>query len=258
MSQLIKAVLFDLNGTLIHQIRSERSHIAYTYAAFSKYDWNLTFESFETAWKNVHSRYEETNRLGCQQLRLRDLTAAEEFLYEPWYRENIIAIANELQVSISNRILEKITWEFQDSWVGGLRMPSQNRKVLMNLVHKGYQLGIVTNFQQPNLIQDILDDFAISEYFKTIIISASVGWRKPHPRLFELALEELNMRDNPGQVAFVGDNPEEDVQGAIYMGLHPILLNHENQYGTSANNITNILTLEELERKLPNLSSMDK
>lgn len=258
MNHFIKAILFDLNETLIHQIRTERSHIASTYAALTKYYWNITFESFESAWTKIHYQHAKQIREGCQLVQAGDFEAAKEKLREPWYRENIAGIVKELNISCSNQLIEEITWEFQDSWVGGLRMAEGDRSVLEKLAEDEYQLGIVTNFQQPNIIPDILKKFGVDRFFKTIVISANIGWRKPHPDLFKSALNELGMIDTPECVIYVGDDPEEDVDGSKRAGLQPILIDPKNRYSDLSKNITSIQSLIELPGTILNIKSTKK
>jgi putative hydrolase of the HAD superfamily len=49
------------------------------------------------------------------------------------------------------------------------------------------------------------------------LISASVGWRKPHRKIFDEALKRLQVVDD--EVVFVGDSPFEDIKGAKAAGL---------------------------------------
>jgi HAD superfamily hydrolase (TIGR01662 family) len=258
MSHFITAVLFDLNETLIHQTRSKRSHMASTYAALAQQYWSLTFESFEAAWEKIRLQYEEQFQQGNQLVYAGNFEAAKQKLREPWYRENIAAIINELNIPTSNRLIEKVTWAFQDSWVGGLTMPDKNRGVLEKLIQEGYQLGIVTNFQQPNIIPDILTDFGVSNIFKTIVISADFGWRKPHPELFNDALQKLNMREMPERVAYVGDNSEEDVEGARIAGLQPILIDSTDRGIDLRHKSARIHSLTELPEILREIKSANK
>ena len=255
MNHQIKAILFDLNETLIHQIRTERSHIASTYAALTKHYWHITFESFESAWTKIHNQHANQIHEGLQLVQVGDFEAAKEKLREPWYHENIADIVKELNISCSNQLIEEITWEFQDSWVGGLRMPVGNRSVLEKLAQDDYQLGIVTNFQQPNIISDILKNFGIDHFFKTIVISANIGWRKPHPDLFKSALNELGMIDTPERVIYVGDDPEEDINGSKRVGLQPILIDPENRFSDLSKNITSIKSLIELPETILKIKS---
>ena len=49
------------------------------------------------------------------------------------------------------------------------------------------------------------------------IISESVGIKKPAPRIFEIALQELRL--DASECWFLGDHPENDVLGASAAGL---------------------------------------
>ena len=51
--------------------------------------------------------------------------------------------------------------------------------------------------------------------------AADVGWLKPHPRIFEAALECLGVQ--PEEAVFVGDNPVADVAGAQNVGMRGVL-----------------------------------
>jgi len=45
---------------------------------------------------------------------------------------------------------------------------------------------------------------------------------KPHPRVFELAAEQLGVQ--PGRILHVGDSPGEDRAGALVAGFHETVL----------------------------------
>jgi putative hydrolase of the HAD superfamily len=65
----------------------------------------------------------------------------------------------------------------------------------------------------------------ITRYFDIVICSAIVGYRKPHPNIFEALLKELSEL-HPGldrtRVAFVGDDWAADIEGASSIGLTPL------------------------------------
>ncbi len=50
------------------------------------------------------------------------------------------------------------------------------------------------------------------------VFSSEVGWRKPHPAIFERALDALGVE--PARTLFVGDTLATDVAGAAALGLH--------------------------------------
>jgi putative hydrolase of the HAD superfamily len=50
-----------------------------------------------------------------------------------------------------------------------------------------------------------------------VLISESIGIRKPDPRIFAEALAQMGV--SPASAMYVGDNPEADVVGARRSGL---------------------------------------
>ena len=84
-----------------------------------------------------------------------------------------------------------------------------------------YPLGLLTNFTHPPAVWKIIDQLALFPFFKTIIISGELGYCKPHSYVFLRLIEELEVP--AGQILFVGDDPDADVQGAWDAGLQPVL-----------------------------------
>ena len=84
-----------------------------------------------------------------------------------------------------------------------------------------YRLAVVSN-SLSCLPRKILEDAGLTRYFQAIIISGEVGWRKPHERIFRMALGRLGLP--PEQVVHVGNSPSEDVAGAKAVGMKAILL----------------------------------
>lgn len=62
----------------------------------------------------------------------------------------------------------------------------------------------------------------IDSLFDTVVCSAIVGYRKPHPEIFSALLSELDLP--PEKVAFVGDDWIADIEGATAAGLVPFHL----------------------------------
>ncbi len=91
----------------------------------------------------------------------------------------------------------------------------------LKALRKGnYKMGIISNAGDDRDVQQLVEKFNIGEYFELVLSSAACGYRKPHQRIFELALEYLNTRAN--EVAMVGDTLDADVQGANQMDMYSI------------------------------------
>lgn len=90
------------------------------------------------------------------------------------------------------------------------------------LREKGYNLGIVSNAGDDTDVQKLAQGFGITKYFDFILTSAACSYRKPHPRIFELALS--NWYCLPNEAAMIGDNLVADVRGAQEAGLYGVWL----------------------------------
>ena len=62
----------------------------------------------------------------------------------------------------------------------------------------------------------------LADYAEFILVSAVVGWEKPGPEIFRLALEQAGAA--PHEALFVGDSFEHDVLGALGVGIPAIWL----------------------------------
>ena len=68
--------------------------------------------------------------------------------------------------------------------------------------------------------QQLLQRFDISSYFDFILTSAACSYRKPHPRIFELAIANWYLL--PSETVMVGDNLDADIRGAKNAGLYTV------------------------------------
>ena len=94
---------------------------------------------------------------------------------------------------------------------------------LDSLQKSRYKMGIISNAGDDRDVQQLVEKFKIETYFEIVLTSAACGYRKPHQRIFELALEYFNV--NPKEVAMVGDTLDADIQGANQMGMYSIWIN---------------------------------
>ena len=94
---------------------------------------------------------------------------------------------------------------------------------LQKLRGMGYNLGIISNAGDDKDVQQLARGFGITEYFDFILTSAACSYRKPHPRIFELALS--NWYCPPNEAVMVGDNLDADIRGAQEAGVYGIWIN---------------------------------
>lgn len=91
---------------------------------------------------------------------------------------------------------------------------------LQLLREKGYRLGIISNASDANDVETLIDRAGIRHFFDPILISATVGYRKPNPRIFRLALDAWGLA--PERAAMIGDTLGADILGARNAGMFSI------------------------------------
>ena len=93
---------------------------------------------------------------------------------------------------------------------------------LQALQGEGYKLGIISNAGDDDDVQTLVDKANIRAYFDVVLSSAACGVRKPNPRIFALALEQMRLQ--AAETAMVGDTLGADILGAKNAGLYSIWL----------------------------------
>jgi putative hydrolase of the HAD superfamily len=87
-----------------------------------------------------------------------------------------------------------------------------------------YRLGLVTNGSSETQ-RAKLTALELTGLFDPLLISDEVGFKKPDPRIFELALAACDVR--PESVLFVGDDPVSDIAGAKAIGMQTLQVGHD-------------------------------
>jgi len=87
-----------------------------------------------------------------------------------------------------------------------------------------YKIGIISNAWSQ--LTELLDHWGIRDAFDAMIGSGDVGFMKPDPRIYRLALEGLGVQ--PEEAVFV-DDFLENVNGARALGMHAIHFKNPKQ-----------------------------
>jgi putative hydrolase of the HAD superfamily len=90
-------------------------------------------------------------------------------------------------------IVRKAIDNYMDVYISLLRTREFAYDALRALVDK-YNLGLVTDFAYHPAVYRILDRFALKDFFKTIVVSGEIGYKKPSSQIFEAALFRLSAK----------------------------------------------------------------
>lgn len=190
---MVKAVIFDLDGTLLNREASVLHFIA------SQYD-RLKDELKHIPKEQYISKFIEIDSKGYV-----------------WKDQVYRQLVNEFKITkiTSEELLGDYLSNFKNSVI-----PFENViPMLKTLQTMKLELGMITN-GRTKFQMDSIKELQIEQYFKTIIISEAAGLKKPDLNIFRMALEELQVI--PYESVYVGDHPDNDIRSAKRLGMKTI------------------------------------
>ena len=184
-------------------------HAAYN-ELFRKIDFDVFYGAFSQSYLQV-----STKRRGD----LREIPSQERF-----------KIMLDLLSHPANEITDDAVETITKAHMAELRKSFEVRPetlAVLQWVKTRYRTAMISNFAYAPALYDALDDFGIRSAFETVVVSAEVGWCKPHRRIFEQTFEQMGIR--PSEALFVGDQIYLDVYGALNCGMNVVWIETERQ-----------------------------
>ncbi len=109
--------------------------------------------------------------------------------------------------------------------------------VLTVLREHGLKIGLVSNTGRD--LASFIAHHALD--VDAAVGSAAHGKTKPHPSIFESALEQLGVAAE--EAAMVGDSPEDDVEGARALGMRAFLVDRDDRFPEHENRLPDLRAL---------------
>jgi HAD superfamily hydrolase (TIGR01549 family) len=218
-------LIFDAFDTVVHinlsrlpacQVHGTeiRTTAPAVHVEFERRFGHLPFEVFFDAFTKSHKEVSETRRNGLREVQnperfrmmLRHLGMKAEGVGYETLEALSRAHMNELQKTFEVR---QETFEFLE-WAASR-----------------FRRAMISNFDYSPALYSSLENFGIRSVFEKITVSADIGWRKPHPVLFEKTLEDMGVKAS--DALFIGDQLYVDVHGALNAGMDVVWIETESQ-----------------------------
>jgi putative hydrolase of the HAD superfamily len=207
LASVLRAVLFDWGDTLMEFAYDpalvEAGHRA-GLAALGRDD----LPDFERTAAHFRERYEPLFWVPG---------TVEEIEYPGLVRQ----LLGDFGVEVSDEELDHFLEAEHAAWDPARRPAANTHALLEALRARGLKLGLVSNAFDPGwLLHRDLEQMGLAERLDFAVFSSEVGKRKPHPAIFERALEALGVAAD--EALFVGDRLYEDVRGAAEVGMQTV------------------------------------
>ena len=98
-------------------------------------------------------------------------------------------------------------------------------ETLRELRDRGLRTGLITVCSEDTA--DVWPDTQFAGLFDVEVFSCSCGLRKPDPRIYRIALEQLGVE--PEEALFVGDGANDELAGAERVGMRAILVHRPGE-----------------------------
>lgn len=222
----MKAIFWDFDGTLVH--RNDESFCALR-EALQLNGYRIEDPHIRAAlhiahpWNHWETSYEDqTGEKWWDRLfaKLRD-----------FYEQHNVLEVEKVNSAYKKRILSFSCYTVYD-----------DAAMILEYCQKlGYRNYVISN-NYPELPKAV-EKLGLAEFFSGYIISADVGFEKPHPELFRHA---LTVTGNPEICYMVGDNPVADMQGAKQAGMHTIYVHNSRPSEYADHTCDNLLQIREI------------
>ncbi|HEY8506026.1 MAG TPA: HAD-IA family hydrolase [Gemmataceae bacterium] len=113
---------------------------------------------------------------------------------------------------------------------GAWRTPPGTAEVLGDLARRGTKVIVASNYDAR--LRDVVRGLPALGAVGGLVISSEVGWRKPAPEFFRAVADRAGCA--PGEVLFVGDDPENDFRAASQAGMRAVLYDPGGQHPSVA------------------------
>jgi HAD superfamily hydrolase (TIGR01549 family) len=198
---MIRAILFDAGGTLIH-VDGERfcaaAGLSYLPEAFLKAETEAVAAARALVLRRPGSS--DAERL-------------------PVFLDRLLQALGVGDAEQRRAVSSRIAAEHRRANLWSGPAPGA-RETLDSLASRGYRIGVVSN--ADGRVRKLLEDAGLAARLEIVLDSALVGMEKPDPRIFLAAAQELGVP--APECAYVGDIYEIDIVGARAAGMRAVLI----------------------------------
>jgi putative hydrolase of the HAD superfamily len=214
----IRAVAFDVNGTLVEILTEEHQEQIYRAAGHF-----LTYQGIDLRRHEVRELYFQT----LKQQRSASPEKYPEFDAVAVWREIVETHASDFTRALPAEKVAELPQLLAEMYRG----MSRRRlglypyvREMLDTLRANFRLAVVTD-GQSSWARGELHQVAIADYFDPIVISGDYGYRKPDQRLFQFALDGLGVAAE--NTMYVGNDMHRDIFGAREAGMITVMFDSD-------------------------------
>jgi HAD superfamily hydrolase (TIGR01549 family) len=208
---MLKAILFDLDGTLRHHLPSGGE-------VFTDYAISLGILPIGPEDRTRAARWEHYYFANSPEIRTDSaLFTEEQKFWVTFGRRRLIVLG--FSSAQAAELSSQFSAHMAEAYKPQVHVPEEVRTLLPSLKEAGYILGVVSN--RENRFDEQIEEMGLGEHFHFTLAGGEVKSFKPDAGIFKAALERSGT--SAPETMYVGDNYFADVVGSRRAGLRPVL-----------------------------------
>jgi HAD superfamily hydrolase (TIGR01509 family) len=203
---VVKAVGFDFFGTLVEAKAEVNDCLSSMCRSLECHGLRLSKVDFLKSYRTTVRGYREMRNKGFREV------------------NNCVWLCDTLDrlgfnVEVTDPVIVSTVKQYFDVWETSI-YPDVHET--LERISSEYKTSLVSNFTDSSFLYRTLKKFDLETYFDSIVVSETVGWRKPHPRIFMRFLDSLHVE--PEETVYIGDDLHADIRGARDMNIIAVLI----------------------------------
>lgn len=207
----IKAVLFDLDGTLFQYLPTSGEVFL---SRLRELGFHISEEDRIRAEHWVHFYFAHSDEIQADD---REFGADQNGFWVNFTRRRLVAFG--LSPDEAADMSPRFSAYMQQAYKPTVQVPENAHLLLELLKDAGYVLGMVSNREAP--YREDMQKQNLDSYFRFFLAGGEIKSFKPEPLIFEHALTLAGT--SAQETVYVGDNYFADIVGARGAGLVPVL-----------------------------------
>lgn len=159
-------------------------------------------------------------------------------------------VLGELEIEVDRPTVERGVAELMRGALATSEPVAGAVEAVRQLAEQDLRLGIISNAVYHPFLEWSLEKFGLKDSFHIVVTSASAGYYKTRPELYEHTLERLG--SDPARSVHVGDSYRFDVLGARAIGMGTVWFDTGHHEGAGDDADLVVTTLEGLAPALLN------
>ena len=202
---MIKAIIFDLDNTLLDFIKMKQFSVKAAITAMNEAGLAVNEEK---AYQDIFDLYIEKG----------------------WENQQVFDdYLNRTVGKVSNKILAAGIVSYRRAREATLLVYPNVNKTLIELIKMGIKLAVVSDAPSREAWMRLYY-LNLHHVFEPVLTYDDTGVRKPSAKPFKMALDVLNVE--PEEALMIGDWPDRDVVGAKQIGMKTIFARYGDTFGT--------------------------